>query len=704
MEKISDVWPGQPPDKHLHVFVSLPGGVGSLSLVHDNPQNEMVPTMASITEFIVINLRGFKHWDRLCEDDLIYSEIRIAWSSRFLQDFQERLERKRYITEDAHARFLNFVQCSRIPLMSLDSYFEIVTPLATETNITELDRVTMSELAHYCSVLGSSQLTEQGNYKKAKESHVRALLEFLAVQSVPYVTCDFGLGFPFHLLIETDDDDQRMKYTPHNDFRVSIRDFPHIVLQVNSQPNEGDNFRMLLQAGCLSRIANWLRASTSNEPIVIMAIYINEKFMAYQHILCQSDVGSAEVEYITTIFDLTDPKHAFEFLFQMYNFFSVAKVDNARLDQPEPRLAEAKASVDRKNYPTFSRIKRKYEEDNPDTSSQGGDSEEDSFGNPSVQRELARAGYTLPSIPKEFILLTPLKPTICKATSRTGANVVLKIIGGSDERRLLHYFSGIKAPSNHVIPLLDTLDLSIGETVIVLPSKSPLDDVLQFRERPENVVSLCLQFIEGVAFLHRHNVAHCDLKPGNVVIDTLSESIVWPRLFIIDFGLAMSVESEETMLKGWCGTPSWIAPEIGSRNGPIRRYSPILADRWACGKMIEYFAEYFPIHKSTQSTRLGIFAQRLLDSNPRARPEFNELQGSHGRGKRKASTSQHESDDRSMRGPRHKSENNTLGSSFESPEAGVQQAIPAPDKAAEIVVSDPAVLPDVTQAPHGISR
>ena len=30
-EKISDVWPEQPPDNHLHIFVSLPGGVGNRS-------------------------------------------------------------------------------------------------------------------------------------------------------------------------------------------------------------------------------------------------------------------------------------------------------------------------------------------------------------------------------------------------------------------------------------------------------------------------------------------------------------------------------------------------------------------------------------------------------------------------------------------------------------------------------------------------
>ena len=191
-------------------------------------------------------------------------------------------------------------------------------------------------------------------------------------------------------------------------------------------------------------------------------------------------------------------------------------------------------------------------------------------------------------------------------------------------RQLLQYLSGIKAPSSHTTPLLGVVDLSIGKTMIVLPWKRPLDEVLQFGDRPDVVVSLCLQFIEGVAFLHQHKVAHCDLKPGNVgVDDTTFESETLPRLFIIDFDLAQSVESEETMAEGWCGTPPWIAPELGSRNGPTQQYSPSLADRWACGRMIEYFAMYFPTYEDERKTMLRAFAQRLLDINPRARPGLN---------------------------------------------------------------------------------
>jgi hypothetical protein len=91
---------------------------------------------------------------------------------------------------------------------------------------------------------------------------------------------------------------------------------------------------------------------------------------------------------------------------------------------------------------------------------------------------------------------------MCQATSLTGTSIVLKTTVDSDsnECRLLLYLSGIcKAPPDYTIPLLDIIDLSIGKMIIMLPWKSPLDEVLQFCDCPDNVVSLCLQFVEGVA-------------------------------------------------------------------------------------------------------------------------------------------------------------------------------------------------------------
>jgi hypothetical protein len=122
-----------------------------------------------------------------------------------------------------------------------------------------------------------------------------------------------------------------------------------------------------------------------------------------------------KVEYVTKVFDLTVSRTAFEFIFQMYNFFTDAMDGNARLHEPRTRLYDAKLSVSRKRYPTSTCSKRKYDgaqrksrksKSDSDTSAQ--DEEEDILGNPSVMREVARAGYT----PAQPILeeLTPMTP------------------------------------------------------------------------------------------------------------------------------------------------------------------------------------------------------------------------------------------------------------------------------------------------------
>jgi hypothetical protein len=113
-----------------------------------------------------------------------------------------------------------------------------------------------------------------------------------------------------------------------------------------------------------------------------------------------ANVTLFKVEHFTKLFDLTVLRTAFEFIFQMYNFFADPKSGNARLDQPRLRLADAKQSVSRKCYPTLTFSNRKYDgaqrkfKRNPDSSTSAQSEEEGSLGNPSVMREVARAVYT----------------------------------------------------------------------------------------------------------------------------------------------------------------------------------------------------------------------------------------------------------------------------------------------------------------------
>jgi hypothetical protein len=85
------------------------------------------------------------------------------------------------------------------------------------------------------------------------------------------------------------------------------------------------------------------------------------------------------------------------------------------------------------------------------------------------------------------------------------------------------------------------------------------------------------QVVEGVSFCHDQLVVHRDLKLENLLLDKRQENIK-----IIDFGFAMQVASKETKLRAFCGTPSYMAPEIIRGDG----YSGFAVDVWALGVVL----------------------------------------------------------------------------------------------------------------------
>ena len=150
---------------------------------------------------------------------------------------------------------------------------------------------------------------------------------------------------------------------------------------------------------------------------------------------------------------------------------------------------------------------------------------------------------------------------------------MLKLLDkASDELRILEALNRIRSETNHVIPVLDSFHLDIG-TVIVLPIASSLD----FCGFTSSSVALGLmhQLTRAVAFLHANGVAHLDLKPNNLLVSCTADR---PRLVMIDFDVSVFVDSPDTQIKGFFGTPPWVAPEIGAEYCPPQSYSPIRAD------------------------------------------------------------------------------------------------------------------------------
>ncbi|KAI9462537.1 kinase-like domain-containing protein [Russula earlei] len=126
----------------------------------------------------------------------------------------------------------------------------------------------------------------------------------------------------------------------------------------------------------------------------------------------------------------------------------------------------------------------------------------------------------------------------------------------TNELAIFNLLNSIQPKSDHVVLLLDSFHTQ-SATWLILPKLASVADY---------VVGL----IEGLAYLHKHCIAHRDIKPDNLLVD--QDFCVK----IIDFDVAMQVTGEGEEVNDQCGTKHWMAPEIGKS-----MHSPIKADRWS---------------------------------------------------------------------------------------------------------------------------
>ena len=87
--------------------------------------------------------------------------------------------------------------------------------------------------------------------------------------------------------------------------------------------------------------------------------------------------------------------------------------------------------------------------------------------------------------------------------------------------------------------------------------------------------SYTLQLAEALQHIHSCHVAHLDLKPENIVVDSVGQ------LRLIDFGLSRSIEPDSELCV-FVGSATYASPEVLAQ----RPYLGVPADLWSFGVII----------------------------------------------------------------------------------------------------------------------
>ena len=86
------------------------------------------------------------------------------------------------------------------------------------------------------------------------------------------------------------------------------------------------------------------------------------------------------------------------------------------------------------------------------------------------------------------------------------------------------------------------------------------------------------EIIDALEYLHVQNIVHRDIKPQNILLDTLNNELT---IKIIDFGIS-NIYSLDNLLESSCGTASYAPPEMHKGD----KYFGLLTDIWSAGVVL----------------------------------------------------------------------------------------------------------------------
>lgn len=194
---------------------------------------------------------------------------------------------------------------------------------------------------------------------------------------------------------------------------------------------------------------------------------------------------------------------------------------------------------------------------------------------------------------------------ISKRTFSMGSKAQEKV--SSQVMNEVNVLKALKHPC--IIKVEDVIDTA--ETLFIVlelvEGGELFDRVVSLGQLDESTAKLMFyQLVVAIKYLHEKGITHRDLKPENVLLSTDDNETL---IKVTDFGLSKFVDAN-TMLKTFCGTPNYLAPEILLTQGNGSYTQAI--DCWSLGVILFIclggyppFSEDYPDMQLTQQIVQG---------------------------------------------------------------------------------------------------
>ncbi|CCG80711.1 Serine/threonine-protein kinase cds1 [Taphrina deformans PYCC 5710] len=122
-------------------------------------------------------------------------------------------------------------------------------------------------------------------------------------------------------------------------------------------------------------------------------------------------------------------------------------------------------------------------------------------------------------------------------------------------------------------------DTEIYLVLEYLPGGDLMDYIMRRGKLDEySTGKIIMQILDALVYCHKIGIAHRDIKPENILL-TRDDP---PVAKLTDFGLAKMVEPG-SFLKTFCGTLTYVAPEVISMHGRIAGAYSTAVDMWSMG-------------------------------------------------------------------------------------------------------------------------